>query len=231
MACSELTPVYARVQSVPHRKRSKPLPTEAARQVPLAIGRKRPIFQTNYGSAVSSLFFNAAAAAAWFFLPDLPCVLSLDLAMEVTVKVRVNLALGPFYLLPIICDMCRAWDDKFDPDGPRLGRRLRGSRAKRRVDSAQSRMQVGSSGHRHRITALMIGGRIAQHRQHVVERQDTRRRGGDAGLLGHAIARSLLSSTGFATACLGNPTIYFRRPAATALAFHQSSAHARCFLV
>jgi hypothetical protein len=35
-----------------------------------------------------------AAAVAWFFLPGLPCVLSVDLAMAVTMKVRVNLSLA-----------------------------------------------------------------------------------------------------------------------------------------
>jgi hypothetical protein len=62
--------------------------------IPLAIGRKRPRFSSNYGSAVSSCFSNAVAAVAWFFLPDLPCVLSVDLAMEVTMKVRVNLSMA-----------------------------------------------------------------------------------------------------------------------------------------
>jgi hypothetical protein len=46
------------------------------------------------GSAMSSLFSNAVAAVAWFFLPGLPCVLSLDLAMEVTMKIRVNLGMA-----------------------------------------------------------------------------------------------------------------------------------------
>jgi len=48
----------------------------------------------NFGSALSSLFFNVAAAVAWFFVPGLPRVWSLDLAMEVTMKVRVNLSMA-----------------------------------------------------------------------------------------------------------------------------------------
>jgi hypothetical protein len=60
----------------------------------LATWRKRPRFLPDYGSAVSSLFSNAVGAVAWFFLAGLPCVLSLDLAMEVTMKVRVNLSMA-----------------------------------------------------------------------------------------------------------------------------------------
>jgi hypothetical protein len=60
----------------------------------LASGPKAPTFLFNSSSALSSLFSNVAAAVAWFFLPGLPCVLSLDLAMEVTMKVRVNLSMA-----------------------------------------------------------------------------------------------------------------------------------------
>jgi hypothetical protein len=63
-------------------------------QVLLATGRKRPTFLPNYGSALSSLFSNAAAAVAWFFLLGLPCVLSLDLAMEVKMMICVNLSMA-----------------------------------------------------------------------------------------------------------------------------------------
>jgi hypothetical protein len=38
--------------------------------------------------------------------------------------------------------------------------RRRGSRVQLRIDGGQFRVQVGSGGHRHRITALVIGGRI-----------------------------------------------------------------------
>jgi hypothetical protein len=31
-------------------------------------------------------------------------------------------------------------------------------------------VQVGRCGHRHRVAALIIGGRIAHNRQHVVKR-------------------------------------------------------------
>ncbi len=42
--------------------------------------RTSPPLAGKYSSALSSLFSNVAAAVAWFFLPGLPCVLSLDLA-------------------------------------------------------------------------------------------------------------------------------------------------------
>jgi hypothetical protein len=62
-------------------------------------------------------------------------------------------------------------------------------------------MQVRSVRHRHRITTLMIGGKIAHHQKHIVERQDTGGIGCNTSLLGCAIARTLLLSAGFATAC------------------------------
>jgi hypothetical protein len=46
----------------------------------------------------------------------------------------------------------------------------------------------------------MIGGKIAHHQKHIVERQDTGGIGCNTSLLGRAITRTLLSSTGFAAA-------------------------------
>jgi hypothetical protein len=54
----------------------------------------KPYILFNSSSALSSQLSNVAAAVAWFFLPGLPCVLSIDLAMEVTMKVRVNLSMA-----------------------------------------------------------------------------------------------------------------------------------------
>jgi hypothetical protein len=42
-------------------------------------------------------------------------------------------------------------------------------------------MQIGRSGHRHRIRALMIGGRIAHFRKHVLQWKDARGFCGSAG--------------------------------------------------
>jgi hypothetical protein len=64
-------------------------------------------------------------------------------------------------------------------------------------------MQVGSGCHRHRVTTLVVGVRIAHDSKHIVERQNSSGGGGCTSLLGRAIARSLLSSTGFATASHG----------------------------
>ena len=48
--------------------------------------------------------------------------------------------------------------------------RLRDRQAQLCIDAAELRVQVGSGGRRHRITALMISGRIAHDLKHVVER-------------------------------------------------------------
>jgi len=68
--------------------------TRCVGEIELASGPKAPILLFNSSSALSSLLSNVAAAVAWFFLPGLPCVLSLDLAMEVTMKVRVDLSMA-----------------------------------------------------------------------------------------------------------------------------------------
>jgi hypothetical protein len=82
-----------------------------------------------------------------------------------------------------------------------LRRRLCGSWAQFRVDSSKSGVQVRGSRHRHRVPALRFGGRVPHDQEHVVERQSTSCSGRSAGFLSCAIARALLSSTGFATAC------------------------------
>jgi hypothetical protein len=63
-------------------------------------------------------------------------------------------------------------------------------------------MQVGCGRHRHRFAALVISGMIAHHRQHILERKDARGCGFNAGFFRRSVARTLLSSTGFATACI-----------------------------
>lgn len=40
------------------------------------------------------MFSNFAAAVAWFFVIDLLCIWSFDLALEVTMKVRVNVSMA-----------------------------------------------------------------------------------------------------------------------------------------
>jgi hypothetical protein len=62
--------------------------------VGLAKQPARPYIPLNFGSALSSLFSNVVAAVAWFFLTGLSCVVSFDLAMEVTMKLHVNLSMA-----------------------------------------------------------------------------------------------------------------------------------------
>jgi hypothetical protein len=100
--------------------------------------------------------------------------------------------------LPLIFSgMIPGGQDKLEQEF--LGRRLFGRWAQFRIDRSQSRVKVRRDGHRHRMTALMIGGAIAHNRQHVVKWQDTGGSGCSACLLRCAITRALLSASGFAS--------------------------------
>jgi hypothetical protein len=102
--------------------------------------------------------------------------------------------------LLLIWAVSRAGHNEFDQDCWSLRRRLRGSGAQLRIDGTQFRVQVGSGGHRHRITAPVIGGGIAHDREHVVDRQNAGRLSRNASFFCRTVARTLLSSTGPAAA-------------------------------
>ena len=102
-------------------------------------------------------------------------------------------------LLSIFSGMIPGGQDKLKQEFP--WRLLCGIGVQLRIDCGQSWVQVRRGGHSHRITSLTIGGTIAHHAQHIVERQSTSCGSCCPGLLSRTIARALLSSTSFATAC------------------------------
>jgi hypothetical protein len=69
--------------------------------------------------------------------------------------------------------------------------------------SAHFGMQIWSCRYGHGVTTLGIGLGIPHDGEHVIERQNACRLGGGASFGGRTIARTLLSSTGFAADCHG----------------------------
>src|SRR5262245_1623884 len=102
-------------------------------------------------------------------------------------------------VLLIVAGVALTRQNKFDADCIAFWGRIPGDRAQFRIDSTQFAMQKWRGRHCHRITALMIGGTIAHHAQHVVQRQNAGGSGSSARLFSCAIARALLSSTRFAS--------------------------------